>query len=50
MKYMSNRIEVIVGEMRERERERESEDFTCFGQPTRLITCARTHGPDKALM
>ena len=25
MKYMSNRIEVIVGEMRERERERESE-------------------------
>ena len=28
----------------------EREDFTCFGQPTRLITCARTQGPDKALM
>ena len=24
--------------------------LTCFGQPTGLITCARTHGPDKSLV
>ena len=25
-------------------------NFTCFCQPTRLITCARTRSPDKALV